>query len=180
MAYLLNKNTMSKIVKKKDLDVLIESTMSKAGIKKPIIKEDLTKLTKGLAAASVVGAVVYTAYVSPNQISVTTKDGQEYTANKGDSFTGKVKSIKNRGSRVTYGTDVVLITSNGDTVEFYTEEPIEFNIGDTIKVTAESTFRMFDRGSNVKNMEESTSSEKSLIKEDLDKFNKLINYTFKK
>lgn len=31
---------MLKIVKKKDLDVLIESTMSKAGIKKPIIKEE--------------------------------------------------------------------------------------------------------------------------------------------
>jgi len=79
MAYLLNKNTMSKIVKKKDLDVLIESTMSKAGIKKPIIKEE--------------------------------------------DFVNEFKP---------------------------------------------------------KEVTESTSSEKSLIKEDLDTFNKLINYTFKK
>lgn len=169
----------SKIVKKKDLDILIESTLKKAGIKN-VNEINYSKLGKGLAAASVIGVVTYASYVNPNQIFVTNKDGQEYTANKGDSFTGKVKSIKNRGSRANHGSNVVIVTSNGDTVDFYTEEPIEYNIGDTIKVTAESTFRMFNRGSDVENMEESTSSKKSLINEELEKFNKLTNYTYKK
>lgn len=170
---------MSKIVKKKDLDVLIESTLKKAGIE-TVNEINYGKLSKGLAAASVIGAVTYVAYVNPNQIFVTTKDGQEYTANKGDSFTGKVKSINSRNSRSNLGSEVVIVTANDDTVEFYTEEPVEFNIGDTIKVTAESTFRMFDRGSDVENIGESKSSDKTLINEELMRFNKLTNYTYKK
>jgi len=133
---------MSKIVKKKDLDVLIESTMSKAGIKKPIIKEEM------------VGPVNYDDQIAAElKAEVGNLDKlTPYVLAKGD---GKMDVQMGADGKV-HLTDV----STKKKVGLYK------NVDD------------FLRGIGYQMKIESTSSNKSLIKEDLDKFNKLINYKF--
>lgn len=140
MAYLLNKNTMSKIVKKKDLDVLIESTMSKAGIKKSPINEEM------------VGGVNY-----DNQIAA------ELKAEVGD---------------LNKLTPYVL--EKGNNVQSDSSGKIHVIDSETKKKMIYNNMSEFLKGIGYQMKMESTSSDKSLIKEDLEKFNKLTNYTFKK
>lgn len=116
---------MSKIVKKKDLDVLIESTLEKAGIK--IVNEEESKFKKALEKVK--------------------KSGEEYPK--------KEDLSKEKSSKLQL---LQLRVKNNP--EEYTEDELVSKIK--------------------KIMEESTSSDKSLINEELMRFNKLSNYTYKK
>ena len=73
---------MSKIIKKKDLDVLIESTMEKAGI----LKENIP-LGKAMGTAAAIVAPLAALVLSvqhENFISVTDKNGNVRTPEKGE------------------------------------------------------------------------------------------------
>ena len=96
---------MSKIVKKKDLDVLIESTLKKAGIDSNVVKKQLTSVG-----------------IEPTDEEMENIKGAIQMDNERKSSKSNKKSIK----------------------------------------------------------KESTSSDKSLINEELVRFNKLTNYTYKK
>jgi hypothetical protein len=133
---------MSKIVKKKDLDVLIESTMSKAGIKKPLIKEE--KMGK-----------LYTKVLEKNFAGNWSTPQNDFKKAAVKNFFDKVK--KGEANFSDY-----------------------FDNGGTLTVSEEDFVNEFKPSE----VTESKSSKKSLINEDIQKelnnFNKLINYTFKK
>jgi hypothetical protein len=133
---------MSKIVKKKDLDVLIESTMSKAGIKKPLIKEE--KMGK-----------LYTKVLEKNFAGNWSTPQNDFKKAAVKNFFDKVK--KGEANFSDY-----------------------FDNGGTLTVSEEDFVNEFKPNE----VTESKSSKKSLINEDIQKelnnFNKLINYTFKK
>jgi hypothetical protein len=143
---------MSKIVKKKDLDVLIESTLEKAGIKSPkkkvVVKESYFRFDpKG-------------SWFDVDDYSYDELPENDYEDMEYNEYSEFVKDYPNhkhfQGSR-----------------------------------NPEASTRMFDnykqkygplKGKRLKNMnmEESKSSNKSLINEELTRFNKLSNYTYKK
>lgn len=165
----------------------LTSTNESVSKNKPLMNENgLGNIGKGLAITTLTGAIVGSLFVAPNLITIKSADGEERIADKGESFVGKVTSYGEKG-RHKYSTtpliQVVMITGNGDTITFYTKENIEFNVGDTIRVTAGNVFST--SASDYEKVSESSKSDnKSLINEDfqkeMDRFKKLTNYTFKK
>ena len=139
MAYLLNKNTMSKIVKKKDLDVLIESTLENLGIKEPLINEEK-------------------------------ETGEKYTKVLEKNFSGDWSVPQNENNKPAVRNFFKKLKKGEVNFDEY------FESDGTLKISKKDFVNEF----KPKEVKESKSSDKSLIKEDLEKFNKLINYTFKK
>lgn len=134
---------MSKIVKKKDLDVLIESTMSKAGIKKPLINEEK-------------------------------ETGEKYTKVLEKNFSGDWSTPQNENNKPAVRNFFKKLKKGEVNFDEY------FESDGTLKISKKDFVNEFKPNK----VTESTSSEKSLINEDIQKelnnFNKLINYTFKK
>jgi hypothetical protein len=137
---------MSKIVKKKDLDVLIESTLEKAGIevpKKKMIKEDFE-------------SDIRKAVIEDWDDRVITKLILD-AKNEGD--INKLKTIKS------YLQELLQTEPDAELATFFTIDIDKF-----IKEIRDQRIDAM----------ESKSSNKSLINEELARFNKLSNYTYKK
>jgi len=133
---------MSKIVKKKDLDVLIESTMSKVGIKKPLIKEE--------------------------------SSGNRYTKVLEKNFAGKWSTPQNDSNKASVKNFFDKVKKGEAIFSDY------FDKNNTLIVSEKDFVNEFKPSG----VAESKSSKKPLINEgiqkELNNFNKLINYTFKK
>jgi len=219
---------MSKIVKKKDLDVLIESTMSKVGIKKPLIKEEYAG---GVNYDTVIAAELkaevgdlnkLTPYVlekgdnvqsdSTGKIHVTDSETRKTkifknTADflKGIGYQMKMESKSSKkplikeeslGNRYTKVLEKNF-AGNWSTPQNDSNKAAVKNFFDKVKKGEANFSDYFDKDYTLivsekdfvnefkpSGVTESKSSKKPLINEgiqkELNNFNKLINYTFKK